>query len=592
MCVSVSRERERKGEKKEAECANLNAVCFYSCFCLCFGFGFRFSLLSGFMETIEDLFVKIKDTRDAEFRLFFTCEPHPKFPIGLLQMAIKVTNEPPNGLRAGLMRSYTVMIDQDRLERVETSQWRALLFTLCFMHSVVQERRKFGALGWCIPYEYNDGDLNACITFLEKHLYQGALSWPTLQYMVADVQYGGKITDDLDRRLFKTYAESWVGPMTLAPNFTFNPESPLQRIPNDFTYVVPDCSEVDEYLSFINGFPETDSPEVFGLHPNADISFRNKEVQQLLNTIVETQPKTSSAGGGRTREDIVYEKCEELLESMPADYIEDDFLERINGMGGLAIPLNIFLFQELQRLQMVIHKARATLGGMMQAIRGEIVLSAEIADAINAVFDAFVPPSWTHSPGGDEISWLCPTLGLWYSGLTSRDEQYRGWLMGGRPVSFWMTGFFNPQGFLTAVQQEVTRAHKADKWALDGVQITTEVTEFDRIDQVRAAPREGVYVHGLFLDGATWNKPDASLAESEPKKLFTPLPVMFTTAVTKSAKRAGAGDYGPYGGYECPVYKYPKRTDRYIIFSVMLASREHKPAHWGMRAVALLCACE
>jgi Dynein heavy chain AAA lid domain len=71
----------------------------------------------------------------------------------------------------------------------------------------IQERRKFGPLGWCIPYEYNNGDLTACILFLEKHLYNGPISWSTFQYMVAEVQYGGKITDDLDRRMFKTYTQ-------------------------------------------------------------------------------------------------------------------------------------------------------------------------------------------------------------------------------------------------------------------------------------------------------------------------------------------------------------------------------------------------
>ena len=103
------------------------------------------------------------------------------------------------------------MVDQDRLERVDTAQWRQLLFALCFLHSVVQERRKYGPLGWCIPYEYNNGDLQSCMLFLEKHLYNGEISWGTFQYMVSDVQYGGKITDSLDVRLFRTYTKEWPG---------------------------------------------------------------------------------------------------------------------------------------------------------------------------------------------------------------------------------------------------------------------------------------------------------------------------------------------------------------------------------------------
>lgn len=159
----------------------------------------------GLMNEMEAIINKLKNNMDPNFRLFITALPHPEFPLGLLQMCNKVTNEPPAGLKAGLLRSYTpgVMVDQDKIERVETTQWRQLLFALCFLHSIVQERRKFGPLGWCIPYEYNNGDLQSCVLFLEKHLYNGAISWSTFQYMVAAVQYGGKITDSLDVRLFR-----------------------------------------------------------------------------------------------------------------------------------------------------------------------------------------------------------------------------------------------------------------------------------------------------------------------------------------------------------------------------------------------------
>jgi dynein heavy chain len=137
----------------------------------------------GLMNDMESIINKLKGSMAPGFRLFITALPHPEFPLGLLQMCSKVTNDPPAGLRAGLLRSYTpgIMIDQDRLERVETAQWRQLLFALCFLHSVVQERRKFGPLGWCIPYEYNNGDLQSCMLFLEKHLYNGEISWGTFQ---------------------------------------------------------------------------------------------------------------------------------------------------------------------------------------------------------------------------------------------------------------------------------------------------------------------------------------------------------------------------------------------------------------------------
>merc|ERR1740138_400955 len=100
----------------------------------------------GYMCELEDVLLKTPEI-DEDFRLWITCEITPRFPIGLLQIAIKVTLEPPAGLKAGLYRTYTTVVSQEVLDKIDHEKWRTLVYAQCFLHSIVQERRKFGAIG-------------------------------------------------------------------------------------------------------------------------------------------------------------------------------------------------------------------------------------------------------------------------------------------------------------------------------------------------------------------------------------------------------------------------------------------------------------
>jgi len=148
-----------------------------------------------------------------------------------------------------------------------------------------------------------------------------------------------------------------------------------------------------------------------------------------------------------------------------------------------------------------------------------------------------------------------------------------------RPISFWLTGFFNPQGFLTSVNQEITRAHRADNWALDAVESRAEVADPRNTiiaDDARiegksiAEPAEGCWVHGLWLEGAAWNKPQRYLEDSKGKDLFFAFPNIKVYAECPSAEQKGPGapkkaTVDDKNMYSCPVYKYPMRQDRYLV---------------------------
>lgn len=88
--------------------------------------------------------------------------PHPKFPVPVLQSGIKLTNEPPKGLRANLGRTFNEVNEKKYESCLKPYEYKKLLFSLGFFHAVILERRKFGAIGWNIAYEWMNSDFVTC----------------------------------------------------------------------------------------------------------------------------------------------------------------------------------------------------------------------------------------------------------------------------------------------------------------------------------------------------------------------------------------------------------------------------------------------
>ncbi|XP_075973556.1 dynein heavy chain 8, axonemal kl-3 [Anticarsia gemmatalis] len=519
-----------------------------------------------YMVEIMEQFAELEKTPEKVhemFRLWITTEVHPFFPITLLQMSIKYTCEPPSGIKAGLMRTYDSM-SQDFLDYSDSPFYLPLIYTISFLHTVVQERRKFGPLGWNIPYEFNSADWLASCMFVQNHLDglepgQG-VSWTTTRYMVSAVQYGGRVTDDYDNRLLGTFTRVWFTDQLFSEDFQFYKGYGIMKFKN-----------IPEYLEEIDKMKTVDPPQAYGLHTNADITYQRNTTQELLDTILSIQPKESGGGGGETREASVYRQSREMLDKVPPNFDPHEVKERLRFYGALG-SMVIFLRQEIDRMQKVINLVRTTLKDLLLAIDGTIIMNEALRASLDNIYDAKVPPIWLKS------SWSSSTLGFWFTEFLERTIQFAYWCFTARPNSFWMTGFFNPQGFLTAMRQEVTRAHKG--WALDMVALHNDVTKFT-YDEIKVPPLEGVFVHGLFLDGAGWDRRNLRLCESTLKVLYTMLPVVHVYAINSTAPKDPKL-------YQCPVYKKPVRTGLTFITPLWLPTIKN-PDHWILRGVAILC---
>jgi dynein heavy chain len=138
-------------------------------------------LSQSFMPRLEQLVENIdKDKVHKDFRLWLTSMPSPHFPVAILQNGVKMTLEPPKGLKANLVRSYSRMSDQYLEECEKPAEFRKLLYAICLFHAIIQDRRKFGPLGWNIPNDFTEGDLTMC----QKQIKMLLDDYPEIPYKV------------------------------------------------------------------------------------------------------------------------------------------------------------------------------------------------------------------------------------------------------------------------------------------------------------------------------------------------------------------------------------------------------------------------
>lgn len=182
-------------------------------------------LAEEWMPTLEQIVLSFQENTeiDADFRLFLTSMPNPAFPVAVLQNSVKLTTEPPRGIRANLNRTFMDKTDEYLDDCKKAKEWRKMIFGISFFHAIVQERRKFGPLGWNILYEFNDSDLDTSLTMLKLFLDdQDDIPWDALLYVTGHINYGGRVTDDNDRRCLMATLSKYYTPDALEDGYMYS----------------------------------------------------------------------------------------------------------------------------------------------------------------------------------------------------------------------------------------------------------------------------------------------------------------------------------------------------------------------------------
>jgi dynein heavy chain len=324
-------------------------------------------LAVSWLPTLEKIVVNMKPEEvNEDFRLWLTSAPTPKFPVSVLQNGVKLTKEPSKGLRANLMQSYYSFSDNYLDTTTKPDVFKKLLYGMCFFHAVVLERRKYGPLGWNIPYAFAESDLMVCLTQLGDFIdMYDEVPYDVVHFLSYDVNYGGRVTDDNDRRTIRIILDEYMHGGVLEDTCKFSESG---------KYMSPPVGNRQYYLDTISELPAESDPEVFGMHSNADITSAQQATLELFSTILMLLPK-SSVGAGKNREDIIDELAVGILNTMPAEWDIDTVGKKYPTL--YSESMNTVLLQEIIRYNRLLATMRKSLVDICKALKGEMVLSAD-----------------------------------------------------------------------------------------------------------------------------------------------------------------------------------------------------------------------
>ncbi|KAG6550186.1 hypothetical protein Mapa_008144 [Marchantia paleacea] len=454
------------------------------------------------------------------FRLWLTTEPHDLFPRSLLEATLKITIEPPPGLKNKLQKAYEALSPQLALRnRLE----ERLLYLLTILHAVVQERCAFIPQGWTKFYEFSFADLRFGADLLRLMLdeHQSVLSQPHLPHfrgLLTAVIYGGRVDNKVDKAVLKDYVSRYfahrvvdsgancsqvLSILTAAAEMNVN-----SRLPS--TGDTPLTEGYADYAEHISSIGELNSPAVLGLPPNIISSLQEKSACMVI-----TQLKAMSSV--RLKACEVDQKSHLRVHLSPLLQLYNSTMQRalLKVARSLAskhdfhrkdplFPICTFLVLELETAESILNAIQLVLAAIVEALKpGTQHMSQRASDDCQRLVSGHVPECWTNLWEGpnEPLEYLKAVLQR-ASGISKyRDLRSTNGL---QVEALDPSTFFNPKAFLSAVcQQAAWSLHTTlDRLKLITVWDPTLLSQFSGLSPVTTL----LQIEGATFDGQVLSK--------------------------------------------------------------------------------------
>ncbi len=386
----------------------------------------------------------------------------------------------------------------------------------------------------------------------------------------AQCNYGGRVTDDKDRRLITNIMTDFYTPDILNDDYKFSSSG---------RFYAPPEGDLQSNFEFIKQLPFEAEPELFGMHDNAAIASAVSETTLMLNTVLGLQAKSAS-GDGKSWDEILEDIASDIDRRLPSQY--DIEKARVLYPVRFDESMNTVLTEELLKFNKLLGRMSSSLKDVRKAIKGLVVMSQELEDMGNSMVNGWVPDNWT------AVSYpSMKPLGPWTNDFLLRVQFFADWLENDRPIVYWISGFFFTPSFLTGTLQNFARKYTV---AIDELSYDYELYNLTEQDNLKDRPADGAYIKGLFLEGAGWDFDKKVLVDSNVKQLYVQMPVIWMVPVKREEIVWGHR-------YNCPVYKTSERrgmlsttghSTNYVTSIKLPMMDDHQQKRWIKAGVACL----